>query len=254
MKIPQQPFVIFGGSSGLGAACVHRLSEAGAVGVIADLQPPAELPMSNTVAQFDFQSTNVTSEDSVRQTLSLATDRFGPVRGVVICAGIIHGERIIGADGPFDLDAFRRIIEVNLIGTFNVLRLAADAMRNNPPNDDGERGVIITTSSIAAEEGQIGQAAYSASKGGVASLTLPAARELGRFGIRVVCIAPGVFETPMMQQVPEKTRQSLESQIPFPLRFGHPDEFAALVQHIIENPMLNGTVIRLDGGMRMGAR
>ena len=254
MKTQQQPFVVFGGSSGLGAACVHRLSEAGGIGVIADLKPPTESPTTNTAASFVFQQTDVTDGASVQHALALAADRCGPVRGVVICAGIIHGERIVGADGPFDLAVFRRIIAVNLVGTFNVLRLAADAMRNNPPNDDGERGVIITTSSIAAEEGQIGQAAYSASKGGVASLTLPAARELGRFGIRVVCIAPGVFETPMMQQVPEKTRQSLESQIPFPPRFGHPEEYAALVQHIVENPMLNGTVIRLDGGIRMGAR
>ena len=254
MHIHQQSFVVVGGSSGLGAACAQRLSEAGAVGLIADLKPPVDLSPTDTAKRFVFQPTDVTDEASVRQTLALATERFGAVRGVIICAGIIHGERIIGANGPFDLAAFRRVIEVNLIGTFNVLRLAAEAMRNNSPNDDGERGVIITTSSIAAAEGQIGQAAYSASKGGVASLTLPAARELGRFGIRVVCIAPGVFETPMMQQVPEKTRQSLESQIPFPPRFGHPEEYAALVQHIIENPMLNGTVIRLDGGMRMGAR
>ena len=249
MHINQQAFVVVGGSSGLGAACVRQLSDAGGVGLIADLKPPTD-----STASFVFQATDVTDEVSVRQAIALAEDRFGPVRGVVISAGIIHGERIIGADGPFDLAAFRRVIEVNLVGTFNVLRLAAEAMWNNPPHEDGERGVIITTSSIAAEEGQIGQAAYSASKGGVASLTLPAARELGRFGIRVVCIAPGVFETPMMQQVPEKIRQSLESQIPFPPRFGHPDEYAALVQHIIENPMLNGTVIRLDGGIRMGAR
>ncbi len=254
MKTQQQPFVIFGGSSGLGAACVRRLFESGAVGVIADLRAPNESMSAEMAAHFLFQATDVTDEASVRQALKLAQDRFGPVRGVVICAGIIHGERIVGADGPFDLAAFRRVIDVNLIGTFNVLRLAADVMQHNPPMDEGERGVIITTSSVAAFEGQIGQAAYAASKGGVASLTLPAARELGRFGIRVVSIAPGVFETPMMQQVPEKLRESLESQVPFPPRFGHPDEYAALVQHIVENPMLNGTVIRLDGGLRMGPR
>ncbi len=254
MHINQQAFVVMGGSSGLGAACVRRLSESGAVGVIADLRPSSELPSTDTPARFVFQATDVTDEVAVLQVLSVAQDLFGPVRGVVICAGIIHGERIVGADGPFDLAAFRRVIDVNLVGTFNVMRLAADAMQHNPPNDQGERGVIITTSSVAAFEGQIGQAAYAASKGGVASLTLPAARELGRFGIRVISVAPGVFETPMMQQVPEKLRESLESQIPFPPRLGHPDEYAALVQHIIENPMLNGTVIRLDGGLRMGPR
>ncbi len=254
MKINQQSFVVFGGSSGLGAACVRRLSASGACGVIADLRPPSESLPPDLAARLVFHSADVTSENSVRDALATAQERFGPVRGVVICAGIIHGERIVGATGPGDLASFRRVIEVNLIGTFNVLRLAAETMRSNPPTADGERGVIITTSSIAATEGQIGQAAYAASKGGVASLTLPAARELGRFGIRVVCIAPGVFDTPMMQQVPETLRESLESQIPFPCRFGHPDEYAALVQHIVENPMLNGTVIRLDGGMRMAAR
>ncbi len=254
MNTNQQAFVVVGGSSGLGAACVRRLSAAGACGVIADLRPPSESLPSDLATRFVFHSTDVTNESSVRDALSTAQERFGPVRGVVICAGIIHGERIVGAAGPGDLAAFRRVIEVNLIGTFNVLRLAAETMRSNPPAEDGERGVIITTSSIAATEGQIGQAAYAAAKGGVASLTLPAARELGRYGIRVVCIAPGVFDTPMMQQVPETLRQSLESQICFPPRFGHPNEFAALVQHIVENPMLNGSVIRLDGGMRMQPR
>ena len=254
MHINQQAFVVMGGSSGLGAACVRRLSESGAVGVIADLRPPHESLPTDILGRFVFQPTDVTDEASVRQALATAHDLFGPVRGVVVCAGIIHGEKIVGASGPFDLAAFRRVIDVNLIGTFNVLRLSADAMQHNPPNDEGERGVIITTSSVAAFEGQIGQAAYAASKGGVASLTLPAARELGRFGIRVVSIAPGVFETPMMEQLPEKLRESLELQVPFPPRLGHPDEYAALVQHILENPMLNGTVIRLDGGLRMGSR
>ena len=254
MHIREQAFVVVGGSSGLGAACVRRMSDAGAVGIVADLQPPADSSTTDAAARFVFHQTDVTDEASVQQMLTLAENRFGLVRGVVVCAGIIHGELIIGADGPGDLAAFRRVIEVNLMGTFNVMRLAGDTMRNNPPNDEGERGVIITTSSIAATDGQIGQTAYAASKGGVASLTLPAARELGRFGIRVVCIAPGVFETPMIQQVSEKSRQSLASQIPFPPRFGHPEEFAALVQHIAENPMLNGTVIRLDGGLRMGPR
>ena len=186
--------------------------------------------------------------------MATAQERFGPLRGVVVCAGILHAERILGRQGLCDLNAFRRVVEVNLVGTFNVLRLAAGIMQNNEPDAEGERGVIITTASTAAFEGQIGQAAYAASKGGIAAMTLPAARELGRFGIRVVSIAPGVFETPMMQAAPEEQRQALQAQIPFPPRFGRPEEFAALVEHVLANRMLNGTVIRLDGGLRMAAR
>jgi NAD(P)-dependent dehydrogenase (short-subunit alcohol dehydrogenase family) len=178
------------------------------------------------------------------------------VDGAVVCAGIIRGRRLLEDDGTSHLETFRRVIEVNLNGTFNVLQQAAAAMQGNAPDEEGEgeRGVIVLTSSVAAFEGQIGQAAYAASKGGVAALTLPAARELGRVGIRVVSIAPGVFETPMMEHVPEKYRQSLHGQVPFPQRFGRPEEFAALVEHVIENRMLNGAVLRLDGGLRMGPR
>jgi NAD(P)-dependent dehydrogenase (short-subunit alcohol dehydrogenase family) len=247
-------FVVAGGSSGLGAACARRLAKRGAGCVIADLHPPAEELAQELGTRGAFCLTNVTDELHVQAAFDLAAEQFGPVRGVVICAGVIHGERILGQTGPFDLNVFRRVLEVNLVGTFNVLRLAAEVMRENEPNSDGERGVIITTSSVAATEGQIGQAAYAASKGGVASLTLPAARELARFGIRVVSIAPGVFETPMVQHFPEKVRQSLEAQTVFPKRLGRADEFAALVEHILDNPMLNGDVIRLDGGMRMAAR
>ena len=250
----RESFLIAGGSSGLGAACARRLTESGAGCVIADLQPPEDSLRQDLGERCLFCSTDVTDEAAVRTALQTAQDQFGPLRSVVICAGIIRGERILGTSGPFDLNLFRQVVEVNLVGTFNVLRLAAEAMRGNVPNANGERGVIITTSSVAAFEGQIGQAAYAASKGGVASLTLPAARELARFGIRVVSIAPGVFETPMVQQLPEKVRQSLEAQAVFPPRLGHPDEFALLVQHIIENPMLNGEVIRLDGAMRMTAK
>jgi NAD(P)-dependent dehydrogenase (short-subunit alcohol dehydrogenase family) len=246
--------LIAGGSSGLGAACVRRLVERGAGCVIADLQPPEEALLRDVGDRGVFCLTDVTDESAVRAALLTVQQRFGPVQAVVICAGIIRGERILGSNGPFDLDLFRRVVDVNLVGTFNVLRLAAECLRDNAPNADGERGVIITTSSVAAFEGQIGQAAYAASKGGVASLTLPAARELGRFGIRVVSIAPGVFETPMVQQLPEKVRQSLEAQTVFPSRLGRPDEFASLVLHILDNPMLNGDVVRLDGGMRMGAK
>lgn len=246
-------FVVAGGSSGLGAACVRRLAAAGMRGVIADLKPPQRSLLDEDGQSFVYCSADVTDEAAIRGALATAQDRFGTVRAVVACAGVLHAERILGREGICDLAAFRRVVEVNLVGTFNVLRLAADAMQHNEPDADGQRGAIITTASTAAFEGQVGQAAYAASKGGIAAMTLPAARELGRFGIRVVAIAPGVFETPMMQTVTGEQRQALESQVPFPPRFGRPDEFAALVEHILINPMLNGTVIRLDGGLRMGA-
>ena len=249
-----QSFFVAGGSSGLGAACVRRLAGANRCGVIADLRPPDESMLREIAHRFLFCQADVTDEAAIRAALATAQERFGPVRGAVICAGIVHAERIAGRDGPADLSAFRRVVEVNLVGTFNVLRLAAAAMAANEPDNEGQRGVIITTASIAAFEGQVGQAAYAASKGGIASLTLPAARELGRLGIRVVSIAPGVFETPLIEHVSEESRQSLHAQIPFPPRFGRPEEFAALVEHILANPMLNGEIIRLDGGLRMGAR
>jgi NAD(P)-dependent dehydrogenase (short-subunit alcohol dehydrogenase family) len=244
----RQSVLIVGGSSGLGAACVQRLAGAGWRGVVADLRPP-----DHETDRFVFCPTDVLDEAAVRSALTTAQERCGPLRAVVICAGVVHAERIAGREGPHDWQTFRRVVEVNLLGTFNVLRLAAPVMQGNEPDSEGQRGVIITTASAAAFDGQVGQAAYAASKGGVAALTLPAARELGRFGIRVVCIAPGVFDTPMMQQVSEEYRQSLLSQIPFPPRFGRPDEYAALVEHILANSMLNGEVIRLDGGLRMGA-
>lgn len=247
-------YLVAGGSSGLGAACVRRLAGAGRHGVIVDLRPPKDAFVEELAGRFVFSPADVTDEAAVRAALDTAQKRFGPVRGVVICAGIAHAERIVGRGGPADLSAFRRVVEANLVGTFNVLRLAASAMQANEPDADGQRGVIVTTSSIAAFESQIGQAAYAASKGGVAAMTLPAARELGPLGIRVVSIAPGIFETPMMRDVPDDYRQSLQAQIPFPPRLGRPEEFAALVEHILANPMLNGTVLRLDGGLRMAAR
>ena len=230
-----------------------RKAAAGRHGVIADLKPPQAL-LEECGRNFAFCAADVTDEAALRAAMAAAQERFGALRGVVACAGILHAERILGREGLCELSAFRRVVEVNLVGTFNVLRLAADRMQRNAPDDDGQRGVIITTASAAAFEGQIGQAAYAASKGGVAAMTLPAARELGRFGIRVVSIAPGVFETPMMQAAGEEQRQAFQSQIPFPPRFGRPEEFAALVEHILANHMLNGTVIRLDGGLRMPAR
>jgi NAD(P)-dependent dehydrogenase (short-subunit alcohol dehydrogenase family) len=254
MTMNQSSFLVAGGSSGLGAACVRRLATAGGRGVIADVRPPQPSFLEDCRGAFVFSMADVTDETSLHAAMTAAEKHSGPLRGVVACAGILHAERILGRQGVCDLNAFRRVVEVNLVGTFNVLRLAAGVMQNNPPDAEGERGVIVTTASAAAFEGQIGQTAYAASKGGIAAMTLPAARELGRFGIRVVSIAPGVFETPMMQATPEEQRQAIQAQIPFPPRFGRPEEFAALVEHVLANHMLNGTVLRLDGGLRMAAR
>ncbi len=247
-------FFVAGGSSGLGAACARRLAAAGGCGVIADVKPPQPALLEDCGQRFIFCAADVTDEVSLGSAMAAACERLGPLRGVVVTAGILHAERILGRQGLCDLNAFRRVVEVNLVGTFNALRLAAGIMQGNEPDAEGERGVIITTASAAAFEGQIGQAAYAASKGGIAAMTLPAARELGRFGIRVVSIAPGVFETPMMQAAEEEQCRAIETQIPFPPRFGRPEEFAALVEHVLANRMLNGTVIRLDGGLRMAAR
>lgn len=254
MQLAQHAFLITGGASGLGAACVRRFASHGASVVIADVNDaPGQALAQELGPAARFVHTDVTDESSVQRALD-AMGALGPLRGVVQCAGIIQGERILGKDKPHSLSAFAKVIGVNLIGTFNVLRLAAAAMAKSEPAAGGERGVIINTSSVAAFEGQIGQAAYAASKGGVASLTLPAARELARHGIRVVAIAPGIFDTPMLAGLPEPVRTSLGQQTPFPPRLGRPEEFAALAQHIVENEMLNGTVIRLDGAIRMAAK
>lgn len=234
MEVTGKTFLVTGGASGLGAATARLLEESGARVEVADLP-----------------ETDVTDEDAVRRRI----EGLGGLHGVVNCAGVGAAARVVGRDGePFPLDLFRRVVEINLTGTFNVIRLAAAAMVANEPTEDGERGVIVNTASNAAYEGQIGQAAYSASKGGVIALTLPVARELGRHGIRVVTIAPGPADTPMVGLLPDEARRSLEAQIPFPPRLGKPEEFAALVKHIVENPYLNGEVIRLDGALRMGAR
>ncbi|WP_435005547.1 SDR family NAD(P)-dependent oxidoreductase [Tundrisphaera lichenicola] len=254
MQLEGRMFLIAGGSSGLGAACVRRLTSRGASVVIADIDPAGERLASELGDRALFASTDVVDEASVAGAVAMALDRFGGLHGAIVCAGILGTEKLLGREGIFSSDSFRRVIEINLIGTFQVVRQAANAIRDQPPDENGERGVIVTTSSISAEEGQIGQAAYAASKGGVASMTLPIARELARQGIRIVSVAPGIFETPMMAAVTDELRRSLTEQIPFPPRFGKPDEFAALVQQIIENPMLNGTTIRLDGALRMQAR
>jgi NAD(P)-dependent dehydrogenase (short-subunit alcohol dehydrogenase family) len=254
MQIDSSSILITGGSSGLGAACVEQLARRGARVIIADLSPPRGNVLKEFSESVLFAKTDVTNEADVRSAIAAGERRFGLLRGVVTCAGVLHAERVLGRDGIASLEAFRRVIDINLTGTFNTVRLAAEAIARSEPQADDLRGVAVMTSSVSAFEGQLGQAAYSASKGGVASLTLPLARELGQHGIRVVSIAPGVFDTPMMQAAPDKVRQSLIEQIPFPHRFGQPDEFASLVCHIFENNMLNGCVLRLDGAIRMGAK
>jgi NAD(P)-dependent dehydrogenase (short-subunit alcohol dehydrogenase family) len=255
MQIAGNTFLVTGGSSGLGGACVRLLASARGNVVIADLNKDAGEKLATELGTHArFASCDVTDEASTAAAVDVAVKTFGSVRGAILCAGIGLAERILGKSGPHNLDAFTRVIRVNLIGTFNALRLSAAAMSQAAPLPNGERGVIILTASVAAFEGQIGQAAYSASKGGVAALTLPAARELARFGIRVATIAPGTFDTPLLAGLPEAARQSLAEQVPFPSRLGRPDEFAALTRHIIENEMLNGEVIRLDGALRMGPK
>ena len=239
-------FLVTGGGSGLGAAVAGNLAEGGANVVVADLE-------GEDNENVRFIETDVADEESVQDAID-ATLEFGELHGVINCAGVATAEKILGKKGPHPLDAFHKVVQVNLIGTFNVARLAAAAMKENEPTEGGERGVIVNTASVAAFEGQIGQAAYAASKGGVVSFTLPLARELASYGIRVVAIAPGVFDTPMMDGLPEETRESLGNQAPFPSRLGRPEEYAALVRHIVENEMLNGEVIRLDGAIRMAAR
>lgn len=216
MQIDSSTILVSGGSSGLGAACVEMLAKRGARVIIADVTPPRENALGEFADRVLFAQTDVTNEDQVRATIAAGEAKFGPLRGIVTCAGILHAERVVGRSGIASLDAFRRVIEINLTGTFNVVRLAAEAIARSEPQTDDLRGVAIMTSSVSAFEGQIGQAAYSASKGGVAALTLPLAREFGQLGIRVVSIAPGVFDTPMMQAAPDKVRHSLVEQIPFP--------------------------------------
>jgi NAD(P)-dependent dehydrogenase (short-subunit alcohol dehydrogenase family) len=255
MEIQGHTFLVAGGSSGLGAATVQRLAHNGANVVIADINEEVGLRAAEEFGdRVRFARTNVTEEASVQAAIDTARQAFGELHGAINCAGIAIATRVLGKEGPHDLGWFQKVIGVNLIGTFNVIRLAAAAMVHNAPNADGERGVVVNTASVAAFDGQIGQAAYSASKGGVVALTLPVARELARFGIRVMTIAPGIFDTPMLAGLPEPARQSLGQQVPFPSRLGRPEEYAALVQHIVENEMLNGEVIRLDGALRMAPK
>jgi len=255
MRLDCKVALVTGAASGLGAACAKAVVEAGGYAVIADIDRAKGLELAKTLSQESlFLETDVSNPASLEATVAATLDRFGRIDAAIACAGILAPARVLGKDGPMALDTFERTIRVNLIGSFNLARLAAAAMARNEPDEGGERGVIVLTSSVAAFEGQIGQCAYSASKGGVASMVLPLARDLGRSGIRVLAIAPGVFNTPMVAFLPEEARMSLTAGVPFPTRLGEPAEFAALARHLMENRYLNGEVIRLDAGLRMGPR
>ena len=255
MEVTEHTFLVTGGGSGLGAATARDLAAAGAKVLVADLNEEAGKSVVGEIGDAAcFVETDVTDERSAHAAIDAAIHKLSGLHGVVNCAGIAIGEKVLGKDGPHDLESFMKVLQINVVGSFNVIRLAAAVMKWNEPVGSGERGVVINTASVAAFEGQIGQAAYSASKGGVVSMTLPIARELARHGIRVVTIAPGIFDTPMTSRLPEEARESLGEQVPFPSRLGRPEEYATLVRHIIENEMLNGEVMRLDGAIRMGPR
>lgn len=253
MDMKNSVVVVTGGASGLGEATVRNVVQQGGKAAIIDLNDERgnslveELGSDNVL----YMRTNVAEEAEVQAILDQAEEKFGKITATINCAGIGGAQKTYGRKGPFELEAFKRIINVNLVGTFNVIRLAAEKMAKNEPNESGERGVVVNTASVAAFEGQIGQAAYSASKGGIVGMTLPIARDLADYGIRVLTIAPGLFETPLLGRAPEHVKAALGAMVPFPKRLGQASEYAQLVQSIIENPMLNGEVIRLDGAIRM---
>ncbi|HQV27873.1 MAG TPA: SDR family NAD(P)-dependent oxidoreductase [Thermoflexales bacterium] len=255
MKIENNAFIVTGGGSGLGAATARMIVGAGGYAVLAEVNPAAA---GAVVAELGdralFVRTDVTDEASAEACIKAALGMPGPLRGLVNCAGIAIAELALRKGMPHSLASYSRVIAVNLIGTFNMIRLAAAAMASQAPEPAGERGVIVSTASVAAFDGQVGQAAYAASKGGVAAMTLPLAREYARYGIRVLAIAPGVFRTPMLAGLPEPAQLSLAQQVPFPQRLGDPAEYAALVRHMFENGYLNGEVVRLDGAIRMAPR
>jgi NAD(P)-dependent dehydrogenase (short-subunit alcohol dehydrogenase family) len=255
MEIQNKAFIVTGGASGLGRAAVEAIVGAGGRAVILDVNADAGTAAERAFGESSrFTQADVSSEAQVTAAVELAVGAFGALHGVVNAAGIGQAAKVLGKHGPHPLDMFEKTIRVNLVGTFNVIRLGAAAMAQNSPDSNGERGVIINTASIAAFDGQIGQPAYAASKGGIVALTLPVAREFAALGIRVVTVAPGIFDTPLLAALPDAARLSLGQQVPFPSRLGRPAEYAALVRHIIENQMLNGEVIRLDGALRMAPR
>ena len=255
MEISGKTFFISGGGSGLGAASARILAKSGANVVLADVNEQAghstQIEIGSNAL---FVKTDVTDSKSVSQALIKTTESFGHIHGAINCAGVAIAVKTVGRDGPHAIEDFERVIRINLTGTFNVIRLAAAQMVENEPDKNGERGILINTASVAAYDGQIGQVAYSASKGGIVGMTLPVARDLARYGIRVMTVAPGIFDTPLLAGLPEKARISLGEQVPFPSRLGKPEEFGLLVRQIIENPMLNGEVIRLDGAIRMAPK
>ena len=255
MQIKDKVFLVTGAGSGLGAASVRALVDAGAKVVLADLNREAGEKLALELgANACFVETDVANEASAVNAVQTAISKFGGLQGLVNCAGVAPAEKVVGKEGPHRLESFAKVININLVGTFNMIRLAAEVMQKGEPDAGGERGVIINTASVAAYDGQMGQAAYAASKGGIVALTLPVARELARSGIRCMTIAPGIMETPMLLGMPAEVQDSLNKMVPFPTRMGKPAEFAALVKHIAENPYLNGEVIRLDGAIRMGTK
>jgi NAD(P)-dependent dehydrogenase (short-subunit alcohol dehydrogenase family) len=255
MDITGKVALVTGGASGLGAATAKMIVEEGGHVVIADLNDQAGQALAKELGNHArFVHTDVTDTAQADAAVKTAINDFGALHISIQCAGIVDAQRVIGKNGPADLDRFSKVIRVNLIGSFNVARLAAWAMATNAENDEKERGVIINTASVAAFDGQIGQAAYSASKGGIAAMTLPLARDLSSVGIRVMAIAPGIFDTPMLAGMPDDVRTALGAMVPFPKRLGRPSEYAQLARDIIGNPMLNGEVIRLDGAIRMAPK
>jgi NAD(P)-dependent dehydrogenase (short-subunit alcohol dehydrogenase family) len=255
MRWDGKTVLVTGGASGLGGATAEMIAGSGGQVVIVDVNESAGTSLAAKLGdRCRFVRADVTSETEIERAVDTAVQSFGALHGAVNAAGVGAAERVLGKEGPQPLAHFSKVIQINLVGTFNVIRLAAAAMARNQPDEAGERGVIVNTASVAAYDGQIGQAAYSASKGGIVAMTLPVARELARIGVRVMTIAPGTFDTPLLAGLPEAARQSLAQQIPFPPRLGRPPEYAALVRHIFENQMLNGEVIRLDGAIRMAPK
>lgn len=255
MNLEGKTFIVTGAASGLGEAVVREYVGAGANAVVADLNEEQGKALVAELGEcVRFAKTDVTYADDAQKCVDLALEAFGALHGVVNCAGVGTPSKVVGKEGPVDLGKFAFVVNVNLIGTFNMTRVACAAMQKQEADGEGERGVVINTASVAAFDGQIGQAAYAASKGGVVAMTLPIAREMARWGIRVVTIAPGIFETPMLAGLPQEAQDSLGKQVPFPSRLGRPAEFASFAKHIVENTMLNGEVIRLDGAIRMAPK
>lgn len=255
MDIKGSVAVITGGASGLGESCVRNLAKNGAKVSILDFAEETGKKVASEMGDaVIFCMTDITNKNQVQEAIDKTVEAFGAIHFAINCAGVGIPSKVLGKEGPLNMDHFNKHLQINLIGTMNVISLAAEKMISNAPNKDGEKGVVVNTASVAAFDGQIGQAAYSASKAGVVGMTLPVAREFADYGIRVMTIAPGIFDTPMLQGLPENVKEALNNMVPFPRRLGKPHEFSGLVQHIIENPMLNGEVIRLDGALRMAAK